>query len=836
MSPFKSAPARLALGISLCAVSAFAAEPSWPDLSSPMPAQGGGENDAAVIVGVEKYLAVPGIPGAVQNASDWYAYLSRTRLVPPTNIHLLRDTLATREKMKKALTEAASEVKPGGTLWFVFIGHGAPARDAKDGVLVGFDAQQDADSLYDRSLSRSEVLALASGGASHRSLVLLDACFSGRSAAGELVKGLQPLIPLASRVNELGTTVLLTAGSSDQFAGPLPGGTRPAFSYLVLGGLRGWADRNSDGKITVDELHQYTRDSLQTVLTDRTQTPELSGTPFKEAVGRGTETGPDLTAWVIAHRPKAPGGSELSFGGTVEIRVPRVTVSSAAGLRELNIQAEQLLEKAQDAEDAKSTSPDQKADAWCRLAEIPLNNPYATQAKDGCKSWRAYGAAVRRRDASLAEDYQTLAGYLRLKRKAKEQKVSTATAFLSAYSSLTSDPNVSAVVQARSALMGGQESELPDHEPVLRNQCDSGSPLACVILGNFASRGVWPLGKDDAQAVALYGRACSETSTLGCTALGFLHERGLGVPKSYPTAARYYQKACDAADGSGCAALAGMLFAGNGFEKDGAKGAAFLDRACDAGEFGACLNLGRRYHQGLDVRPDGRQALVLYEKACNGGEADGCELAAAAYRDGAFGPVDANRAIALFEKTCASGRASACAGEAQIYDRNDDEKSALLYKKACELGDGNSCGRVRAVAERREARATAAAQAAAAAEAARLRLVAQQREDVAKGARTRGFVVGGLGAGCLAIAGLLGLAGNGINDKVATGGYSTAAKIKDAVDTGQSLNAAAYVFLAAGLVGAGVGTAMVINASGDQVSVTASPAPFGAKVSIGGTF
>ena len=32
-------------------------------------------------------------------------------------------------------------------LWFVFIGHGAPARDGQDGLLVGFDAQQKARSL-----------------------------------------------------------------------------------------------------------------------------------------------------------------------------------------------------------------------------------------------------------------------------------------------------------------------------------------------------------------------------------------------------------------------------------------------------------------------------------------------------------------------------------------------------------------------------------------------------------------------------------------------------------------------------------------------------------------
>ena len=37
--------------------------------------------------------------------------------------------------------------------------------------------------------------------------------------------------------------------ASDSFAGPLPGGGRPAFSYLMLGALRGWADEDGDREI-----------------------------------------------------------------------------------------------------------------------------------------------------------------------------------------------------------------------------------------------------------------------------------------------------------------------------------------------------------------------------------------------------------------------------------------------------------------------------------------------------------------------------------------------------------------------------------------------------------
>jgi len=63
----------------------------------------------------------------------------------------------------------------------------------KDGVLVGFDAQQDADSLYARSLAQGELQSLFAKGAQARTVVLLDACFSGRAGGGA------PLVPASSR-------------------------------------------------------------------------------------------------------------------------------------------------------------------------------------------------------------------------------------------------------------------------------------------------------------------------------------------------------------------------------------------------------------------------------------------------------------------------------------------------------------------------------------------------------------------------------------------------------------------------------------------------------------
>lgn len=291
----------LCLLFSLLAGPALAA--SWPDLSTSPAKIGGGERDAAVVVGIEKYLLVPKVPGARANAGDWFTWLTRTRGVPLERVHLLRDTDAAREGILAAVAKAASQVREGGTLWFVFVGHGAPAKDQRDGVLVGVDANQSAASLYARSVAQKEVLAKAAEGKQAHTLMVIDACFSGRTGTGAaLAKGLQPLLPVTERAAFKGATVL-SAGKASEFAGPLPGVERPAFSYLVLGALRGWGDDDGDGAVTAKEALGYARRAMASVVRDRNQTPELHGEGGGVTLAaKAREAGPDLTAIVLGGR------------------------------------------------------------------------------------------------------------------------------------------------------------------------------------------------------------------------------------------------------------------------------------------------------------------------------------------------------------------------------------------------------------------------------------------------------------------------------------------------------------------------------------------------------
>ncbi len=264
---------------------------SWPNLDKPPTVAPTTTKDVAVIVAIEDYLLLPDVPGAVQNANDWEVFLRQGLKVK--DVHVLANQDATREGILKFAKIAANDVGKGGTIWWVFIGHGAPTVDGKDGILVGMDAQQTAESLQARGVRQNELLASLES-ESNNTVVLLDACYSGRSGEGEaLAAGVQPVIAISSTPQLGSTSVLMSAAKSTEVAGQLPGAQRPAFSYLMLGALRGWAD-DGDGKVTASEAIYYVRRELRGVK-GRQQTPQMVGN-LDNVLSRGvSEADPDVS-------------------------------------------------------------------------------------------------------------------------------------------------------------------------------------------------------------------------------------------------------------------------------------------------------------------------------------------------------------------------------------------------------------------------------------------------------------------------------------------------------------------------------------------------------------
>jgi len=326
-------------------------------------------------------------------------------------------------------------------LWFVFIGHGAPSKDGKDGVLVGADAQQDADSLYERSLPRGELLSLLSKGRQARTVVIIDACFSGRSPSGEaLVAGLQPLV--VTRAQPAGADkrlVLLTAAKSDQFAGPLPKSVkmRPAFSYLALGALRGWA-ADENGKVTAGAVAEFARRSLSLDKT-RTQTPELSAGAPDSPLAVGREAAPDLAKIDREGRGAGSAFQVTELASVPQPRTPKAIDASASGLDlgKLDVDALQKYDTAVNF-DKSDADPEEKAASWRKLAsEAPQ---FADPSKSRAEEWEKFSEQSRAQETAKQEripardsDWRKLSKFLTLGVVPEADKKRWSAQFLSAY-------------------------------------------------------------------------------------------------------------------------------------------------------------------------------------------------------------------------------------------------------------------------------------------------------------------------------------------------------------------------------------------------------------------
>jgi hypothetical protein len=173
------------------------AQEGYPEVGNPVALERTGQADAALIVAVEDYLMLPPVKGAVESANDWEMYLKRGLGVP--RVHVVVNRQVTREQILRSAQMVRNEVGEGGTLWFVFIGHGAPAEGGVDGVMVGVDAQQDPESLAVRGVAQNELLGVLHEGAQERTVVIVDACFSGRTQTGEALASAQPVVPVSLR-------------------------------------------------------------------------------------------------------------------------------------------------------------------------------------------------------------------------------------------------------------------------------------------------------------------------------------------------------------------------------------------------------------------------------------------------------------------------------------------------------------------------------------------------------------------------------------------------------------------------------------------------------------
>ncbi len=237
----------------------------------------------AVIIGVRNYKNpdVPIVEYALNDALVFKEYAVRALGIKPENIIFLSDP--TKGDLERVF---GSSRKPRGQLYnflkkdksdvFVFYsGHGAPDLTSHEAYLVPSDADPNYISMNGYSLQGliDNLNALPA----RNTVLILDACFSGKSHAGTLIAQASPLMTVVSKP-KYGKVNVYASSSSDEISSWYQEKQHGMFTYFFLKGMQTLGQNKQ--AVTAAGLRDYVAERLPPVarrLHGREQTPEHSG-------------------------------------------------------------------------------------------------------------------------------------------------------------------------------------------------------------------------------------------------------------------------------------------------------------------------------------------------------------------------------------------------------------------------------------------------------------------------------------------------------------------------------------------------------------------------------
>jgi len=217
-----------------------------------------------VIIGNRNYEGrIPAVDYAHNDAGAIKKFIIDLLGYDPDNIIDLRD--ATKAKVEATF---GNERTHQGKLWsyldaqggsdvvIYYSGHGVPGQKDGRGYLLPTDADPDhpeingypLDTLY-ANLAKLEARSIT---------VLLDACFSGGSHGGTLIRAASSILVSPREIHAAsGGVVVLAAASGDQLASWDEDAKQGLFTRYFLEAAYGAADANADGAVDLGEIKSY---------------------------------------------------------------------------------------------------------------------------------------------------------------------------------------------------------------------------------------------------------------------------------------------------------------------------------------------------------------------------------------------------------------------------------------------------------------------------------------------------------------------------------------------------------------------------------------------------
>jgi hypothetical protein len=224
------------------------------------------KNIWAVVIGINNYQNVRHLKYATKDAKAFYNYLLKTVRIPEENVSLLLNNQARLYKIRSVLgTHLKRNAGKDDMVMIFFAGHGATEEDSNspdgDGLekyILPYDA--DLKNLYASALPMSEISKIFSRIYSERLIFIADACYSGASGGRTIgINGKRTNISDAfiDRISRGKGRVIITASGANEISAEHDELKHGVFTYYMLEALKGKADLDKDGIITVDEVYNY---------------------------------------------------------------------------------------------------------------------------------------------------------------------------------------------------------------------------------------------------------------------------------------------------------------------------------------------------------------------------------------------------------------------------------------------------------------------------------------------------------------------------------------------------------------------------------------------------
>ena len=234
----------------------------------------------ALIVGISKYqnTDIPSLQYPDKDAYAFYQYL-KSAGVDTSDIILLLNDKAKDAEFWADVNYFTEVTKPNDKLYIYFSGHGDVESKTitKDAYLLPYDAPKityasGAISIY---LLKGYLETISANGV--QVIFISDACHAGNLAGGRA--GMEATASVLKDQWQDEIKILSCQPGELSLEGKQWGGGRGLFSYELINGLAGKADKNKDGKVTLRELNIYLTDKVPDGASPIAQNPVLEGKP-----------------------------------------------------------------------------------------------------------------------------------------------------------------------------------------------------------------------------------------------------------------------------------------------------------------------------------------------------------------------------------------------------------------------------------------------------------------------------------------------------------------------------------------------------------------------------